>query len=187
MEVMLLQRQYRQALTAKHHQLLQQQSGPSAGTPPPVTLLSHSELAGVKLWDAFFDITLQDYIDYLQAAAAGQPSVFTTSSTCIYPQQQQQQQKDEHQAAAEYQEACESMAAGAAVLSMLPTRLLSRPGQLTGLQLAQLAVLAGEESTEDVVQLFENFYQAKRMAFREVLEELLTAAGTEAAGTMGRF
>jgi hypothetical protein len=55
------------------------------------------------------------------------------------------------------------------------------------LLLPLLLLLLLQVSPGDVVALFEHFHGCTRKAFREVLEELLTAAGLEAASSMGRF
>ena len=196
MEALLAQRQHRLAMKSKHHTLLtayqqqyKQAHGQGAAAPPMLTLLKPSELAEVKIWDAFFDATLGDYIAYLEAAASGQPSVLTTSSSAVLTpsQQQQQVQEDPQEATAEYQEACKAMAISGTMLSMLPKELQLRPGHMSALQLVQLAVAADEDSTDNLVEILETFYGIKRQGFTDVLEELLTVAGLEAAGTRGRF
>jgi hypothetical protein len=65
METLLLKRQYRQAIKAKHHALLreyhhqQQQQQQQQGSAVPATFLTHAELSEVTVWDAFFDTTLE--------------------------------------------------------------------------------------------------------------------------------
>jgi hypothetical protein len=89
-EVLLLQRQHREAMKAKHTALLQeyhaqqlqqqeqqqqQQLEHHEGQQQqqqrqhPLTLLTASELSEVKVWDAFFDATLQ--VGVLPAALWG--------------------------------------------------------------------------------------------------------------------
>jgi hypothetical protein len=63
-EVLLLQRQHREAMKAKHTALLQeyhtqQQQQEQQQQQTPLTLLTAPELSEVKVWDAFFDATLQ--------------------------------------------------------------------------------------------------------------------------------
>jgi hypothetical protein len=59
-ETLLLKRQYRQAMKAKHHALLEEyQRQQQQGSAVPATLLSHAELSEVTVWDAFFDATLE--------------------------------------------------------------------------------------------------------------------------------
>lgn len=193
METLLLQRQHRHALKAKHHQLLHQQQQQQQQQPqqansatPAFTLLSQEELAEVKIWDAFVDATLRDYLHYLEAAAAGQPSVFTTSSAALSPTGDRDS-KDMQQTTAEYQDACQAMAMAADMLSWLPKQLMSRPGHLTKEQLVRLALVVQDDSTDNIVQILKHFHEVKRKAFVDVLEELLTAAGAAAAQTRGRF
>lgn len=81
---------------------------------------------------------------------------------------------------------CQDLSTEVGVLSWLETRALRRPRQITADGLVMLAG-CGEVEPGTVVQLFEDFYEVKRRAFLEVLEELLSAAGREAGISMGRF
>jgi hypothetical protein len=57
----------------------------------------------------------------------------------------------------------------------------------TGVQLAKLAVLLGERDASSLLALFGGFYAAKRAAFQAVLEQLVSEAGPDAVGSVGRF
>jgi hypothetical protein len=148
-------------------------------------------------------LVLQDYRDYLEAGAEGQPTVFNTSRDSILDahnpppathhhrnqQQKQQQQREEHarqKALKDFQQTCQDLSTQVGVLYWLLTPALQRPRHIRA---DGLADLAGEAEVEPgvVVQLFADFYEVKKRAFVEVLEELLTGAGREAARSMGRF
>ncbi|WIA10997.1 hypothetical protein OEZ85_011154 [Tetradesmus obliquus] len=204
MQLMLLQRQHRRLVQQHHlsHQQQQQQPSPAENEPDgsssssssSVPAVSPEELAEVDIWDAFFDADLDDYIQYLQAAAAGAPSVFTTINPNAQPQQQQQQPQGltshkpskasrktvESSAAASQQqqlaEARQLLSNSAAMLSIMPPGIKSRPLLLLGSsQLVQLAAMAGG-SPEDVVEVLQDFYKLKRLGFRAALEELMDVA-----------
>ncbi|WIA30902.1 hypothetical protein OEZ86_000954 [Tetradesmus obliquus] len=212
MQLMLLHRQHRRLVQQHHlsHQQQQQQqhqeqqeqrsaeqepdSSSSSSSSSSVPAVSPEELAEVDIWDAFFDADLDDYIQYLQAAAAGAPSVFTTVNPNAHPQQQQQQPQgltshkpskasrkaQESSAAASQQqqlaEARQLLSNSAAMLSIMPPGIKSRPLLLLGSsQLVQLAAMAGG-SPEDVVEVLQDFYKLKRLGFRAALEELMDVA-----------
>lgn len=134
-------------------------------------------------------------MEYLQAAGAGHPSVFTTTREGMLdglspPAQQQaaaQPQLLTQDELVEFQQACEAVASEAALLSQLPKRAMQRPGHMTPLELWGLAGVAGLDSVDVFTDMLEGFYDLKRKCFREVLEALLTAAGPEAADSRGRF
>lgn len=68
------------------------------------------------------------------------------------------------------------------------SQCLNVPHARLALLLLLLPLLSAlQVSPGDVVTLLEDFHACSRRAFREVLEELLTAAGLEAASSMGRF
>lgn len=135
---------------------------------------------------------LQDYILYLESAALGVPSVFTIARDSVFPHSQEhQQQHDQKKRTSDFQAACEAAGVAAATLSLLNKQQVRLPGHITREQLVGLAQQLKEPDAtadlQDVVQLFSDFGEAKRMAFREVLDELLGAAGAAAASTKGRF
>jgi hypothetical protein len=203
MQLMLLQRQHRR-LVQQHHLAYHQQqqqgllqdhnkpdSSSSSSSVPPVT---SEELAEVDIWDAFFDADLDDYVTYLQAAAAGSPSVFTTvnPNAPIVSQQQQDSKEavatdeasEDSNAASQQQqqqqqqlvEARKLLHNSAEMLSLMPPGIKARPLLLMGsLQLQQLAALAGGR-VEGVVEVLQDFYKLKRLGFRAALEELMDVA-----------
>jgi hypothetical protein len=133
MEVLQLQRTYRQGLARRHAELLaqqQQQQQPQQQEAHQQQPLSRQELAHVEVWDGFFDATLLDYQRYLRAAAAGQPSVWTTPNAGQQPQQQGQQQQQE--ALQQHGAALTALGHAADVLALLPTSLKQRPTHITG-------------------------------------------------------
>lgn len=132
---------------------------------------------------------LQDYVEYLQAAGEGHPSVFTTRRETMLEEltPQQQQQKIDPETLTEYQEACYNVTMEAELLLQLPTHLLQRPGHMSVLNLVQLAAAAELDSIDEVKEILEGFYDLKRKGFREVLDELLSAAGSEAVSSRARF
>jgi hypothetical protein len=162
-------------------------------------------------------LSLQDYVEYLQAAGAGQPSVFTTERESMLdalnpPQQQQQapttalntahataqataqttaqataQTPPDQKSIEAFQEACQVVASEAVLLSQLPDRLLQRPGHMTPYELWGLAQISGLDSVDVVKGILECFYDLKRKCFREVLDQLLAAAGPEAVDSRSRF
>jgi hypothetical protein len=87
----------------------------------------------------------------------------------------------------EFQEACQAVASEAVLLSQLPEWALQRPGHMTPVDLWGLAGLVGLDSVDVVKDMLETFYDLKRRCFREVLDELLSAAGPEAVDSRGRF
>jgi hypothetical protein len=201
MQLMLLQRQHRR-LVQEHHLAYQQQqqerssaehepNSSSSSSVPPVT---SEELAEVDIWDAFFDADLDDHVQYLRAAAAGSPSVFTTINPNAPTHQQQQQQglaprsgakedsagdADNTEASSQQQQLAEARVAianSAKMLAIMPPGIVARPLLLLGgAQLLQLAGMAGGR-VEDVVEVLQDFYKLKRLGFRAALEELMDVA-----------
>jgi hypothetical protein len=66
------------------------------------------------------------------------------------------------------------------MLSQVPKKKQHRPGLITSRQLQLFARDEGFEGPEQVVGVLQEFYDAKQLAFKEVLEELMAAAGPEA-------
>ena len=104
-------------------------------------------------------------------------------------QQQQQQQQlyadpqhdEQHsKAVLEFQQTCLVLSNTARMLSQLPKKQQHRPGLITNQQLMLFATDEGGEGPEQVVGVLQEFYDAKQLAFKEVLEELMAAAGPEA-------
>lgn len=157
----------------QHCQQQQQQQRGSSNTSSD-EVFSDADIHEVDIFDAFFDADLTDYQNYLAAAAAGEPSVFTTVNPFVDSNTLQQQQQQ--QVAVARQE----LASAAAMLSLLPAGIKSRPLiHMTDVQILQLAVDSGV-APESVIEVLEGFYRLKRLGFRQALEELIAAADDDA-------
>lgn len=157
-------------------------------------------------------VLLQDYIKYLQTASQGHPSVFTASREDVlldpHPPAQHQHQRNDQQhaqqqqaqvqeeAVLEFQRTCCVLAMTASTLSQLRPvvqqlpRLVPRHELLRVVPQQQGGTGSGGVLTKQDVPLgvyLQEFHEAKRQAFKEALEELVAAAGQEAAGSLDRF
>lgn len=199
---MLLQRQHRLLMQQHHSANVKQQQqgsdGAAASTEAAAPLqqpFGGEDVADVDIWDAFFDATLPDYLQYLQAAVAGAPSVFTTvnpHAPTESPHQLQRWQHERQEQAGKHQQqqhahqqqqnggqtqqqlvARELLANTAKMLALMPRGMKQRPTLLVGgPQLLSLAAFS-RSSVEDVVEVLQDFYKLKRLGFRMAMQELM--------------